>query len=160
MHLRDAGPLDGEALTDALLSAANWDDQERVTREQLLADPELSHYVTGWPRPTDFGTVAVADDDSAVIGAAWCRVFDAVDPGYGYVSDGIPELSIGLRPACRGRGIGSALLDAVIAQAAARHHQGVSLSVEDDNRARALYVRAGSIPVGRTGGSDTLLLHL
>lgn len=160
MHLRDAGPLDVEALTDALLSAANWDEQKRFTREQLLADPELSHYVTGWPRPTDFGTVAVEDDASAVVGAAWCRVFDSVDPGYGYVTDGVPELSIGVRPAYRGRGIGSALLDAVIAQAAARRHQAVSLSVEDDNRARALYVRAGFIPVDRNGRSDTLLLKL
>lgn len=159
MLFRDARPTDGEALTGALLHAVNWDGM-RFAHDQLLAEPHLSHYVTGWPRPGDFGTVADDDDDAGVVGAAWCRVFDATDPGYGYVADGIPELSIGVQPGYRGRGIGAALIDAVIAQAVARRHPAVSLSVEDGNRAKALYVRFGFIVVGRNGGSDTLLRQL
>ena len=41
-----------------------------------------------------------------------------------------------------------------------RRHPAVSLSVEDGNRARALYERAGFTVVGRNGGSDTMLLAL
>ncbi|QYX57624.1 GNAT family N-acetyltransferase [Roseovarius sp. SCSIO 43702] len=47
-------------------------------------------------------------------------------------------------PAARGQGVGSALLDAVIAEAAARGLPAVRLDVIDDNpRARALYERKG-----------------
>jgi GNAT superfamily N-acetyltransferase len=157
--LRDADVTDSPALTAALLYAANWDDQQHCTNEQLLADPHLAHYVAGWPRPGDFGTVAV-DDGRVVVGAAWCRLFDASDPGYGYVAADVPELSMGVDPGHRGRGIGTALLETVIAQASSRGHRGISLSVEDGNRARDLYERVGFTTVGRTGGSDTLLLTL
>ncbi len=159
MLLRDADVTDSLALTAALLHAANWDDQRHVTTEQLLADPHLAHYVAGWPRAGDFGTVAV-DDERIVVGAAWCRLFDASDPGYGYVCAEVPELSIGVDPGYRGRGIGTALLEMVIAQAASRGHRGISLSVEDGNRARKLYERAGFTTVGRDGGANTLLLTL
>jgi len=158
MLLREAGHADVGALTDALEEAANWDGQARVTREQLVTDPNHARYVTGWPRPGDFGTVAL--DDAAAIGAAWCRLFDAADPGYGYVADDVPELSLGVHPSHRGRGVGTALLTSVIAQAAARGHVAISLSVEDGNRAKALYLRAGFTAVRRSGGSETMLLRL
>ena len=159
MPLRDAGLEDGPGLTAALFEAANWDGRARFTRDQLLADPHMSHYVADWPRATDFGTVAV-DDHGEMIGAAWCRLFDTIDQGYGFVAADIPELSIGVNSDHRGRGIGTALLDAVIAQAAGRGYRAVSLSVEDGNRARALYERAGFTVVGRNEGSATLVLGL
>lgn len=46
------------------------------------------------------------------------------------------------------------------AEVAARSIPAISLSVEDGNRARALYERLGFRRVGRNGGSDTLLLKL
>jgi ribosomal protein S18 acetylase RimI-like enzyme len=52
------------------------------------------------------------------------------------------------------------LLSTVIDQARHRGLRAISLSVEDGNRARALYARAGFLPIGRNGRSDTLLLTL
>jgi len=153
----------GGALSVALVEAVNWDGQARSTGDQLLADPHLAHYVTGWPRPTDFGTVATDGrrgvdrlGDDAVLGVAWCRLFDAADPGYGYLADDVPEVTIGVVPARRGRGIGRALLAALIEQARVRGHWAISLSMEDGNRARLLYERAGFKTVGRNGGSVTM----
>ena len=108
MLLRDARPSDEPALIDALMRAANWDGQVRFTREELLAEPHLWRYVAGWPRPGDFGTIAM--EAAAEVGAVWCRTFDSAVPGYGYVADDVPELSIGVAPDHRGRGIGTALL--------------------------------------------------
>ncbi|MGK5681379.1 GNAT family N-acetyltransferase [Actinoplanes sp. URMC 104] len=68
--------------------------------------------------------------------------------------------SRGVLAAWRGRGVASALLDAVIDLAGQRGVPGLSLSVEDGNAARRLYERAGFQVVGRTGGSDTMLLRL
>jgi GNAT superfamily N-acetyltransferase len=73
-----------------------------------------------------------------VLGAAWGRLLDATDPGYGYLADDIPEVTIGAAPAHRGRGVGSALRAALIEQARIRGQRAISLSVEDSNRARAL----------------------
>lgn len=55
-------------------------------------------------------------------------------------------------PACRGRGIGTRLLEALVQEAAARGHDEVRLDVIDGNpRARALYERRGFRAAGRTG---------
>lgn len=165
MLLRLATAEDFPALTAALLEAVNWDGGVRFTGQQLLADPRLAHYVTDWPRPTDFGIVATehgvgVSRASEVLGATWCRLFDAADPGYGYLADDIPELTIGVMPAHRGRGVGSALLVALIKEATVRGYRAISLSVEDGNRARLLYERVGFDAVGRNGGSDTMRLQL
>jgi len=54
-----------------------------------------------------------------------------------------------VREEARGRGIGSALVEAVCAEARARGHSEVRLDVTDSNpRARALYERAGFTEAG------------
>jgi ribosomal protein S18 acetylase RimI-like enzyme len=156
--LRDATAEDLPAVNDALFQAMNWQGAVRFALPAILADPQLAHYVTGWPRPGDFGVVAVAD--SSTVGAAWCRTFTAQDPGYGFVADDIPEASMGVAPAWRGQGIGTALLGELIARARARDLSAISLSVEDGNRARVLYERVGFSVVGRDGNSDVMLLRL
>ena len=158
--MREAGAGDLPVLTDALSWAMNWRGEQRFTLAAIMAAPELAHYVAGWPRAGDFGVVAEAGADALPVGAAWCRTFAAEDPGYGFVADDVAEVSMGVDPDCRGRGIGTALLDALIARARVLGLRAVSLSVEDGNRARALYERAGFRVVGRNGDSDTMLLPL
>jgi ribosomal protein S18 acetylase RimI-like enzyme len=165
MQIRPAGADDAAALTEALIAAANWDVRARFTPEQVMSEPALAHSVSGWPRPGDCGAVAITDQspqdsDGSAIGAAWCRTFDETDAGYGFVAGDVPEFSIGVSVRWRGQGVGSALLSAVVQQARHRKVRAISLSVEDGNRARALYERAGFVPVGRNGGSDTLVLEL
>ena len=54
----------------------------------------------------------------------------------------IPELTIAVRPGERGRGIGSALLTALLDEARARELPALSLSVSERNPALRLYERA------------------
>jgi GNAT superfamily N-acetyltransferase len=158
VSLHEATAADVEALVDALCSAANWHGRASFGREDVMRRPELAHYVAGWPRTGDFGTVATLDDRP--VGAAWCRAFPADDPGYGFLAPDVPEISMGVEAPYRGRGIGSSLLAALIAQARTRCCPAVSLSVEDGNRSRALYSRCGFVVVGRNGNSDTMRLDL
>jgi len=113
MRIRPATADDAEFLTDMLLEAFNWSGELPFDREQVLADDHIGRYVDGWPRAGDFGVVAVGEDD-ARLGAAWARTLTADQPGYGYVADDVPELSIGVNPASRGQGVGRALLTALV----------------------------------------------
>lgn len=157
--IREATAKDSSLLITAGLEAMNWNGEVRVTYEQFMSTPELSHYLAGWPRAGDFGVVAETRQGPG-IGAAWCRTFPPEKAGYGFVAPDVPELTIGVLPGYRGTGAGTALMESLIDHGAARGLLAISLSVEDGNRARSLYERLGFSKVGRNGGSDTLLLDL
>jgi GNAT superfamily N-acetyltransferase len=156
--LRPARADDLPFLEDMLLASMDWRGDGSMTRERMLATPELAHYVSGWPRAGDVGVVAEVDGDP--VGAAWARLYAEDDRGYGFVAVDIPELGMALVPSARGRGLGRALLEALVDAVRAAGAPAVSLSVEDGNdRARALYASLGFLAVGREGGSDVLLLR-
>lgn len=162
--VRDAGPEDAEFLVDMLLEAFNWTGEERFSRKQVLRDKMLSHYVAGWQRAGDLGVVAVdlagPSGLQIPIGAAWLRQFPSRAPGYGYVAEDVPELSMAVVPAHRGRGIGTGLIRALATRARDAGIARVSLSVEDGNPAVSLYRSLGFVTVGRNGNSDTMVLTL
>ena len=159
MYLRTAVEADFKFLVDVLLQAFNWSGHRDFSRDQVLDTPEICHYVTGWKRDSDFGTVACADEGQP-IGAAWARFFGVDDKGYGFVAEHVPELTIGVLPGHRGAGVGTELMAALIRQATGLHTPALSLSVEDRNPAVRLYERNGFRAVGRTGASDIMLLPL
>lgn len=141
-----------------LAAAAFWRPDGPIDGvSDVLTVPELAHYVIGWPQPGDSGVIAEA---GAPVGAAWLRFFPAGDPGDGFVHDTAPEVSMGILSQWRGRGIGTRLLDALLAQARQAGVKTLSLSVEHDNPARRLYERTGFLTVNDEGGAFTMLLRL
>lgn len=148
---RLATAADLPVIEQAFLFAADWDPSNAKGEAFWRADPTFAKYVGGFPRDRDFGLVA--DRNGEPVGAVWARFFTAADPGYGFVDENTPELSIGVVPGLRGEGIGRALLKAIIAFAAT----DLSLSVEDGNPAIELYRREGFVEVGRSGNSTTML---
>jgi GNAT superfamily N-acetyltransferase len=156
--LRAACSDDGAFLAQMLVQAAFWrPDQAPAGAVDVLADPVLAHYVQGWPRPTDVGVIAEASEP---VGAAWIRLFRSDDPGYGFVDESTPELTIGVLPGHRRQGIGRQLLEHLAAQARVAGHVRLSLSVEHDNQALQLYRRVGFQEVGRSANSLTMVRHL
>ncbi|WP_316316432.1 GNAT family N-acetyltransferase [Clavibacter michiganensis] len=87
--LRPARADDLPFLEDMLLASMDWRDDGSMTRERMLATPELAHYVSGWPRAGDVGVVAEVAGDPA--GAAWARLYSDDDRGYGFVA---PDVSL------------------------------------------------------------------
>jgi ribosomal protein S18 acetylase RimI-like enzyme len=108
----------------------------------IVYQPELARYVAAWGRTTDLGFVAEDTETKRPVGAAWVRLLADEERGYGYVDKDTPELSIAVLPDYRGKGIGSALLTALL-DAAAERFPAVSLSVSRDNPALRLYTRFG-----------------
>lgn len=157
--LRQAGPADAGFLREMLVAAALWQtDIPSVSPDAVLGDQALAHYVAGWPRDGDLGVVAEAPRP---VGAAWLRLFDPAEPGYGFVSASVPELSMAVVPSRRRHRLGGALLDAIILAARRQRLTAISLSIAADNHpARRLYDRAGFRDVAVSGGSHTMLLVL
>ncbi|MDQ2738314.1 MAG: GNAT family N-acetyltransferase [Actinomycetota bacterium] len=154
--IRPADPDDHAFLVAMLVEAFNWNGQVSVTAADVEADPALARYLSGWPRPSDFGVIATSGAGEP-LGAAWARQFGAADPGYGFVHPEVPEIGIGVVRASRGRGVGTRLLTALIAEARDRSCTALSLSVADGNRARVLYERVGFVRHCRNGDSDTMI---
>ena len=162
MKLRPATVADRPFLAAMLAEAASW---EREPGEppyplvDLLGVPEIADYIEGWGRPGDFGVLA--EEDGEPVGACWCRRFSPKHPGYGFIAEDVPGVSIGIVPDRRGRGVGRSLLDAVTAQARERGVRALGLSVSERNLvARRLYERAGFVVVRTEDDGLTMRLDL
>ena len=152
-------PIDAADLpfmAEMLRAAAFWrPGAEAPPVGELVEQPDLAVYVEGWGRPGDAGLIARID--GAPVGAVWVRHFRDDAHGYGYLDAATPELSIAVVEGRRGCGIGHGLLTAMLVDLRLRGVARVSLSVEDDNPARALYERLGFVPVRAAGGATTMV---
>ena len=148
--IREAGPQDVPFLRDMLRHAYYW----RVATVSVSGEPPVQRYVERWGRPGDTALIAIQDFQR--VGAGWYRLFKAEHPGYGFVDEETPELSIAIVPSRRGTGLGSELLDALVARARKDGYHAVSLSVEKDSPAVGLYERHGFERVGEEDGAFTM----
>ena len=142
--IRPAGAQDLPFLRDMLRHAyyARWGSE---------ADVPLERYVAGWGRPGDNALVAI--DEFQPVGAAWYRLFEADEPGYGFVDEQTPELTIAIVPSMRGQGLGEELLSALLDRAREEGRLRISLSVEPDNPAIRMYEHHGFASVGERAGA-------
>ena len=160
-EVRPGGPEDTEFIRDMLYEAACWrPDAPRPPRGEVLSVPRNAIYVDGWGRPGDAAVVAQARPDWRKIGAAWYRLMLPEDPGYGFVNAATPELSIGVVSEFRGRGVGGAVLKALIRTAKSQGFKTLSLGVEKDNPALQIYERHGFVRLFDTGGAWTMKVDL
>jgi GNAT superfamily N-acetyltransferase len=149
--LRRATAADAPFVEEMFVLTADWNPERVKGAVYWRADPTFDKYVGGFPRDTDLGFIAVHHGQDA--GAIWSRYFSADDPGYGFVDAATPELGVAVVPGLRGRGIGRALLEGMLAASTT----DLSLSVEDGNPAIELYRSCGFEPVDRFGEATTML---
>ena len=153
--LRALNQTDGDFLREMLYHALYLPAGQTPFPKEIVNEPEIARYVEGWGRDDDRGFIAFDRSTSEPIGAVWIRLFKRESPGYGYLDDEIPELSIALLPGYRHRGIGTALLTQLIDEAQGRY-VALSLSVSTDNPAAHLYQRLGFEVVRQNGASLTM----
>jgi GNAT superfamily N-acetyltransferase len=135
--IRPGTPQDARFLRDMLRHAYYW-------RSSGIEDESGLHpmrYVENWGRPGDAAVIAL--DEGFPVGAAWYRLFKEGAPGYGFVDELTPELSIAVVPSRRGHGFGGELMDALLARARADGYPAISLSVAKDSPSVRLYERYG-----------------
>ena len=147
--IRPAGEQDVRFLRDMLRHAYFW-------RIDESAELPVARYVTGWGREGDSGFIAI--DDLQPVGAAWYRLFPRREPGFGFVDERTPELTVAVVPSRRGKGIGHELMEALLAEARREGYDALSLSAPQG--ATALYERYGFRSVGDDGEAVTMRVAL
>jgi ribosomal protein S18 acetylase RimI-like enzyme len=153
--VRRGGAQDVRFLRDMLHHAYYW--KERAPEE--TGPGPVALYVKAWGRRGDAAMIAI--DGGFPVGAAWYRLFARDRPGYGFVDERTPELAIAVVPSARGKGVGSALLEALLDRARNEGYQAISLSVDRNNAgAIELYERHGFERVDEEDDSVTMLAHL
>jgi ribosomal protein S18 acetylase RimI-like enzyme len=157
--IRSASQADETFLQAMLALTGSWrPGSPPSTPEELAADSHHSRYLEGWVREGDAGVVA--ELDGRPVGAAWYRTFSVSEPGYGFLDQETPEISVAVEPDQRGRGVGTALLRALCELARQEGIAALSLSVERDNPALRLYQRLGFVEVEGTADACTMRVDL
>lgn len=146
-------------LFSMLAEAVNWNPNRNTrTVAQVMSLPDFHRYLDGWPRFGDAGVVAEQGDSA--VGAAWFRLFEADEPGYGFIDATIPELTIAVAEAARGNGVGRLLINALFERARAMGQDRLSLSVEKENLAASWYLQLGFRVEGSHGDAWTMSIEI
>jgi ribosomal protein S18 acetylase RimI-like enzyme len=159
IHFRTATVDDAEFLAEMLVEAVNGSVDGHWSRDEIMQTPELARYIDYWMRPGDLGVIA-STPERFPVGAAWLRHWTAVNSGYGYIADDVPELSIAVTPPWRGRGVGRKLTQEILEVARKSKIRAVSLSVSRANFAAGLYTEEGFQVVESFEDSDTMVADL
>ncbi len=158
ISLRHVNASDESLLEEMLLEAVYVPQGQTRPDRSILEQPQVQKYYQHWGAPGDHGWIA-EDSRRQSVGAIWARLFAESDKGYGYIDAETPELSMAVHPAHRGIGIGSMLLEQMIAELKSHRYRALSLSVDPRNPALKLYSRIGFRFVEANGGSWTMIKH-
>lgn len=138
MELRKLRDNEIQLLQDFLYEAIFIPEGAEPPAREIIYQPELKIYYE------NFGTgeadhCIVADDDSRVIGAVWTRIMN----DYGHVDDDTPSFAISLYKEYRGRGIGTRMMNEMLALLKEKGYKQASLAVQKANFAVRMYEKVG-----------------
>jgi GNAT superfamily N-acetyltransferase len=159
VEIRDLRRDETAFLRDMLYAALAWKPGRWLPPKFLLLRiPQVAIFHTGWGRPGDTGLVA--EQDLVRLGLVWYRMFTDASHGEGFVDPQTPEVAVAVVEGHRGKGIGSALMNAAHDRARAQGIPQISLSVDHDNPARRLYERLGYVAIHEREDDDRMILDL
>ena len=127
-----------ELLKDFLYEAIFIPEGVQPPERKIIELPELKMYYEEFGRgPADF--CIVAEDCGKVIGAVWTRIMN----DYGHVDDETPSFAISLYKEYRGYGIGTRLMQEMLACLKEKGYAQASLAVQKANYAVRMYEKVG-----------------
>lgn len=135
--IRKMRPEEYGLLEDFLYEAIFIPEGMKAPERQIILQPELRVYITGFGKKDDIALAAEAD--GKIAGAVWARIMD----DYGHIDDDTPSLAISLYKDYRGRGIGTAMLKEMLDTLKERGYERTSLAVQKANYALRMYRKAG-----------------
>lgn len=143
------------ALADFTYQAIFIPDGVVAPPKTIVNTPELRIYHENFGQlPHD--TAFAAEFKGKVVGAAWARIIN----DYGHVNDDTPSVAIAVLEDHRGKGIGTALLEKLLAELGHFGISAASLSVQKENPAVHLYERLGFVTVKETEEEFVMFVRL
>ncbi len=141
-HIRqDEWPLLEDFLYEAIYVPEGFEGE--VPLSVVYDDPKCRAAFEGFGSlPDDRAVVAVSD--GRVVGACWVRTTDE----YGHIDEATPSFSVSLYKPYRGKGMGTAMMNALLDELRGAGYSRCSLSVQKENPALRLYERLGFRIVG------------
>lgn len=113
--------------------------------KSIVKNEDLQVYVR------DFGMYSndrclVAEIEGKIVGAVWCRIMW----DYGHIADDTPSLAMSLYKEYRNQGLGTELLRQMLQLLRREGYEKVSLSVQKENYAAKMYLKAGFVVIKET----------
>lgn len=136
--IREMKESEYHLLNDFLYEAVFIPEGAALPEKSIVCLPELQIYIADFGRKKGDLCLA-AEVRHRIAGAVWARMMD----DYGHVDDETPSLAISLYKEYRNCGIGSALLEQMLAVLKMKGYEKVSLSVQKANYAVTMYQKAG-----------------
>lgn len=127
--------------------------------KEVIYHPQVRVYWDNWGAGKD-DCCLVAIVDGTRVGAVWIRTFPGGEKGCGYIDEETPEIAIALFETYRNQGIGTRMLQQIIALMKTEGYAQTSLSVSKGNPAIRLYMRLGFTIVDENKEDYILLLRL
>ena len=139
-------------LEDFLYEAVFIPEGVTAPPRDIVENDDLQVYICDFGMAPD-DRCLVAECDGKVVGAIWTRIMD----DYVHIDDQTPSLAISLYKEYRNRGIGTELLNNMLALLRQDGYRQVSLSVQKANYALRMYQRAG-FEIVADRGEEVLML--
>jgi broad specificity phosphatase PhoE/GNAT superfamily N-acetyltransferase len=137
-----SGGAEDRGFLELMLRESAFPDDPSMSVADVMTRPDLAMTIPDFSRLGDIAMIA--EEDGTAVGACWCRCFTDREHSWGYLSDATPELGIAVDKTYRGRGVGTALLGALIEAARAEGWGSLSLcTTRGRGIDHALYSRAG-----------------
>lgn len=136
--IRKLQPEEVELLKDFLYEAIFIPEGVSLPARNIVERPELRLYYEGFGNsPADH--CLAAETDGHVVGAVWTRIMN----DYGHVDDETPSFAISLLPEYRRQGIGTRLIQGMLALLKEQDYRQASLAVQKANYAVRMYRNVG-----------------
>ena len=121
----------------------------------ILDGPELQVYISGFGTQPDDRALC-AEVNGTIVGAVWVRIMD----DYGHIDGETPSFAISLYKEYRGLGIGTELMERMLAILEERKYRQASLAVQKANYAVKLYQKLGFEIVDERDTEYIMVKHL
>lgn len=125
-------------LDDFLYEAIYIPEGMEPPDRSVINCPELQEYIAEFGK-RQHDKALVAEVRGNVVGAVWVRVMN----DYGHIDTDTPSLAVSVYREYRGQGIGTSLLNQLLAEEKAAGYSRISLSVQKNNYAVRMYQKAG-----------------